>query len=294
MLRLFLLCVVGLLGSLLGPLPAAAQQRSLSELVQVAPDVYAFRYLGHVSMFVVGTDGVAVIDPIGQENAHAPAVLKQTIASVTDLPVKYLVYSHWGADHGQGGAVFKDTATFVSQRNAAPKIVEANDPTSPPPDVTFDDVLSLDLGGRSVELHATALTPDDDHLYVYDRASKVLMLVDLARARALPFQDLPGTPPDRLVDLLGRIDQQVDFDTFVWGHGAGPTLVGSRDDFRQHRQYYVDLISAIRAARDAGQADNSEGMLASVRDALAGQYASWANFPSGLGGNVSGAIRWGV
>jgi glyoxylase-like metal-dependent hydrolase (beta-lactamase superfamily II) len=289
-----LLCSLAVLAAALAPLPAAAQQRSLSEFVQVAPDVYAFRYLGHVSMFVVGTDGVAVVDPIGQENEHAPSVLKQTIASVTDLPVKYLVYSHWGADHGQGGAVFKDTATFVSQRNAAPKIVEANDPTSPAPDVTFDDQMTLDLGGRSVELRATALTPDDDHLYVYEPSSKVLMLVDLARARALPFQDLPGTPPDKMVDLLGRIDQQVDFDAFVWGHGAGPTLVGTRDDFRQHRQYYADLISAIRDARAAGQADNSDGMLAAVRDALAGRYASWANFPAGLGGNISGAMRWGV
>jgi hypothetical protein len=33
-------------------------------------------------------------------------------------------FVHWGAD--QGGGVFKDTATFVSQRNAAPRIVEAN------------------------------------------------------------------------------------------------------------------------------------------------------------------------
>jgi len=289
-----LLCSLAVIAAELTPLPAAAQQRSLSEFAQVAPDVYAFRYLGHVSMFVVGSDGVAVVDPIGQENEHAPSVLKQTIASVSNLPVKYLVYSHLGADHGQGGAVFKDTATFVSQRNAAPKIVDANDPTSPPPDVTFDDQLTLDLGGRSVELNATALTPDDDHLYVYGPASKVLMLVDLARARALPFQDLPGTPPDKMVDLLGRIDQQVDFDAFVWGHGAGPTLVGTRDDFRQHRQYYADLISAIREARAAGQADNSEGMLAAVRDALAGKYAGWGNFPAGLGANVSGAIRWGL
>jgi hypothetical protein len=80
----------------------------------------------------------------------------------------------------------------------------------------------------------------------------------------------------------------------VWGHGAGPSLVGTRDDFRQHRQYYVDLIAAIRAARAAGQADNSDGMLTATREALAGSYGTWANFPNGLAGNISGAIRWGV
>jgi glyoxylase-like metal-dependent hydrolase (beta-lactamase superfamily II) len=276
-------------------LPVLAQpSRSLSELVQVKPDVYAFRYLAHVSMFIVGSDSVLVVDPIGQANPRAPSVLKQAIGSVTDRPVKYMVYSHWGADHGMGGAVFSDTATFVSHQNAAPKIAQANDPASPPPDVTFADSLTLDLGGRSVELHGTSLTPESDYLFVYDGASKTLMLVDLARTRALPFQDLPGTPPDRMLALLGSIDQQFDFDTFLWGHGAGPTLFGSRDDFRDHRQYYSDLVAAIREARAGGQADNSEGMLASVRDALSAKYSSWANFPTGLAANISGAIRWGV
>ena len=90
------------------PAPAAAQQpapapQSLSEFIRVKPDVYAFRYQNHVAMFIPTDEGVVLVDPIGQSNAWAPAVLKEAIRSVSSQPVRWLLYSHWGADHGIGG-----------------------------------------------------------------------------------------------------------------------------------------------------------------------------------------------
>jgi glyoxylase-like metal-dependent hydrolase (beta-lactamase superfamily II) len=154
-----------LAAGLLVPPPTAAQQppplpQSLSELVRVKPDVYAFRYQSHVAMFIPTDEGVIVVDPIGQSNRQAPAVLKEAIRSVTDQPVRWLLYSHWGADHGIGGIVFRDTATFLSHRNAAPKIAAANDPTSPVPDVTFDGGITLEVGGKTLILQHTALSPE--------------------------------------------------------------------------------------------------------------------------------------
>jgi glyoxylase-like metal-dependent hydrolase (beta-lactamase superfamily II) len=269
------------------PLP-----QSLSEFVRVKPDVYAFRYLNHVSMFVVGTDGVLVVDPIGQANPQTPAVLKQVIQSVTDQPVKWLVYSHWGADHGTGGAVFADTASFVSQQNAAPKIEAAHDPTSPPPTITVQEQSTVDLGDKTVELHSLALSPEDDYLVVFEPSSKVVMVVDNVRVRSLPFGMLPAAPPERVTDRLQWIDDTFDFDVLVWGHGSGPTLLGTREDLRQHRQYYTDLVAAIRKARAAGVADGSDAMTEMVRSELAPAYGSWQNFPNGLAANITGALRW--
>src|SRR5262245_56767596 len=96
----------------LGAQPAIAQQppqlpQSVAELVRIREDVYAFRYLNHVSLFVPTDEGVVVVDPIGGGgNPKSPIVLKAAIASITDKPVKYLVYSHSNADHSTGGAVF--------------------------------------------------------------------------------------------------------------------------------------------------------------------------------------------
>jgi glyoxylase-like metal-dependent hydrolase (beta-lactamase superfamily II) len=265
--------------------------QSLSEFVRVKPDVYAFRFLNHVSMFVVGSNGVLVVDPIGQANPRAPVVLHEAIRSVTDQPVRWLVYSHWGADHGTGGAVFGDTATFISQRNAAPKIEAAHDPTSPVPTSTFGDRLDVDLGGKTVELHSLGLSPEDDYLITYEPTSKVLMVVDNARVRALPFGMLPAAPTERVVDRLQWLLDTFDFDVLIWGHGAGPTLLGTREDMRQHQQYYVDLVAAVAKARAAGAEDASEAMTDMVRAELAPRYGGWQNFPNGLPANITGVLR---
>ena len=43
-------------------------------------------------------------------------MIKAAIATVTDQPVKCVVYSHSSADHSTGGAIFADTAQFVGHR----------------------------------------------------------------------------------------------------------------------------------------------------------------------------------
>src|SRR5688572_25439200 len=132
----------------LGTTPATAQQtpqlpQSVAELVRVREDVYAFRYLDHVSLFVPTDEGVVVVDPIGGGgNPQAPAAPKGAIASITDQPVRYLVYSHAAADHGTGGVVFADTATFVSQANAKTRIEARGDAATPVPTVTFEESMA--------------------------------------------------------------------------------------------------------------------------------------------------------
>src|SRR5215510_6432005 len=116
---------------------------SLAELVRFAPDVYGFRWANHVAMFVVTDAGVILVDANGQVNPRTPALIKEAIRSVTAQPVKYFVYSHSAFDHSTGGAVFADTARFVGHQHALDAIKAANDPTTPPPDITFDAKTTL-------------------------------------------------------------------------------------------------------------------------------------------------------
>ncbi len=203
-----------------------------------------------------------------------------------------MLNTHWGADHGTGGVVFRDTATFLSHRNAAPKIAAANDPTSPVPDVTFDGGIPFEVGGKHLELQSTALSPEDDYVLVWYPAQKVLMVVDQVRVKSLPFGNLQGASPERMVEHIQYLLDRFDFDVFLWGHGAMPTMLGTRQDMAEHRQYYLDLMAAVREARAAAHPDNSEAMLAAVRTTLAPRYSTWANFPAGLAQNVAGVLRW--
>jgi glyoxylase-like metal-dependent hydrolase (beta-lactamase superfamily II) len=263
---------------------------SLAELARFAPDVYGFRWENHVALFIVTDEGVILADPIGQRNPRTPAVLKEAIRAVTDQPVKYVLYSHWGADHGMGGAAFADTARFVGHRNTVEKIAAANDPASPVPDMTFDRQLTLELGGKRVDLYAADLSPQNDYFILHYPAGRLIMTVDFVQARNLPFRTLYGHP-DRTVERLQWIADNLEFDVVVSGH-ATPQLTGTRADVLEQRQYYFDLSDAIAAARAAGYADNSPAMVASVRETLQPKYGDWRRFDDFLPLNVEGMIRW--
>src|SRR3954462_10558106 len=117
----------------------------LSELLRFAPDVFGLRWDNHVAMFTVTPEGVLVVDPCGEGNANTPSLLKAAIRSITDLPVRYVVHSHSAWDHSMGGIVFADTARFVPQTRAKERIEAVREPSTPVPDIAFEDTLRLEL-----------------------------------------------------------------------------------------------------------------------------------------------------
>jgi hypothetical protein len=165
-----------------------------------------------------------------------------------------------------------------------------NDPTSPPPTLTFDTPLTLELGGRTVALYPADLWEDDDYVIVHDAAARLVMFVDLVQPKSVPFRRLLGYP-DRIVERLAWLTESLDFDVLVSGH-ATPSMVGSKADIIEGRQYYFDLSDAIDRARESGAADNSPRMFASVRATLAGEYGAWRRFDEMVDLNVEGMLRW--
>lgn len=267
---------------------APALPRSVFELTQVAEDVYAFRYNNHITMFIVTPEGVITADPLGMQNAQAPALLKAAIRSVTDQPVKYLVITHWGADHGMGGATFADTATIISHPITAQRIAQTNDPTTPVPSVLVSDTYMIDLGGKQIGVYFTGKNQGDDYLVVHYPARNVIFIVDFVRRNAMPFRDFPNGNIEEWVTSLDWIEANLPFETMIQGH---PPVVTGKVALTETRQYLLDLMGAIRDSRNAGHADNSPEMVAAVRAALVSKYGAWANFESFLPLNIQGAVR---
>src|SRR5437870_6348423 len=228
---------------------------SLAELVRFAPDAYGVRWANHVALFIVTDAGVILVDANGQVNPRTPSLIKEAIRSVTTQPVKYVVYSHSALDHSTGGAVFADTARFVGHKNAVEPIKAANDPTTPAPEVTFDAKTTLELGGRRVDLYPADLSPTDDYIVVHDGASRVAMFVDVVQSKNIPFRTLLGHP-ERIVERLQWIEDNLDFDVIVSGH-ATPQMSGTKQDVREQRVYYRDHSDALPSARAAGRGDRS-------------------------------------
>jgi metallo-beta-lactamase superfamily protein len=264
---------------------------SLAELVRVAPDTYLVRHQNHVALCIVaGEAGVVLVDPIGLLNPHVPELIRSAIGVVTQRPVRYVVYSHSSADHSTGAAIFAETAQFVGHRLTAERMAAADNPTSPPPTVTFDTQLALELGGRTIHLYAADLWDQDDYVIVHDPLARLVMFVDLVQPKNLPFRRLLGHP-DRIVDRLSWLLDTLEFDVLVSGH-ATPYMTGSRADVQEAAQYYRDLSAAIDQARGSGTTDLSAEMLESVRGTLLPSYGAWRRFDEMLGLNIEGMLRW--
>ena len=80
------------------------------EIGKLTGDVYYARSDDYVSAFMVTTEGIVLVEPVGPEHA---AWLKSELARRFGVPVKYVIYSHSHADHASGAAVFKDTARLI-------------------------------------------------------------------------------------------------------------------------------------------------------------------------------------
>ena len=263
---------------------------SLAELVRFAPNVYGFRWVNHVALFIVTDAGVILVDANGQVHPRTPSLIKEAIRSVTAQPVRYFVYSHSTSDHSTGGAVFADTARFVGHKNTVAPLKAAGDPTTPVPDIVFDEKMTLELGGRRVDLSPADLSEDDDYVIVHYPAGRVAMFVDLVQPRNVPFRTLIGHP-ERIVERLEWMERELDFDVVVSGH-ATPDMSGTKRDVVEQRVYYRDLSDAIATARAAGLADASPAMTTLVRSILHPKYGAWRRFEEFLALNVEGMIAW--
>ena len=184
--------------------------------------------------FIVTSAGVVVIDALG-----SPALAKELLAAirqVTQQPVRYVIVTHYHADHIYGLQVFKDLgATIIARREgleyltsetAQRRLVASREELSPwidehtrlvPADRWLDADTVLELGDERLHLRhvGPAHTPED--LVVYAERAKVLFAGDLVFRGRIPFV---GQADSRgwIAALTGLIALQPT--VIVPGHGA--------------------------------------------------------------------------
>lgn len=256
---------------------AAAQDDTPRAITKIAGDLYRFQNKFHYSVFLVTTEGVIVTDPI---NAEAATWLKGEIAARFGVPVKYVVLSHDHADHSAGAEVFADTALVVAHENAKAAIVGEGRPTAVP-DITFADRMTIELGGKRVELIYPGRSHSDNLIVMRFPDERVLFAVDMVTVGRLPYRDLSDAYFPDWIEALGRVEA-LDFDILAPGHGP----LGGKRDVAAHRRYFEDLHAAVVAAARAGQ--SLEEMKQSITlDA----YKDWRQYDAWRELNIEGMYR---
>ena len=271
--------IAGCLLFAVSPEIPAQESRPENEITTLADGVYLFRHQFHQAIFITTAQGVIVTDPI---SADAAAWLKAEIKKLSDQPVRYVVYSHHHNDHITGGSAFADQAAFVSHSAARPHIVDAADPATPVPSLTFTDRMVIHLGGKHIELIYTGENHSDNSVVILLPQHKLLFAVDFIPVETVAYRTMRSDYPDDWIDSLKRVEQ-LDFETLVPGHGK----IGRKEHVPMFRGY----LEALRAAV-LEQIKKGASLEEAKKSVTLPKYEQWARYDDWFPENVEGMYRY--
>jgi glyoxylase-like metal-dependent hydrolase (beta-lactamase superfamily II) len=225
-------------------------------------------------MFAVSTAGVILVD--------APPTLgkyiTKAIADVTDKPITHVVYSHSHADHIGSASLFTSkNVEIIAHKETLLRLAEVRDTRRPLPTKTFTQDYSLQVGNQTLQLSYKGENHCPGNIFIYMRAPKVLMVVDIVFPGWVPFSELAEST--NIGNWIKAHDQilSYDFTHYVGGHVGRP---GTRQDVIVQQEYLTDLSAncnasiALTATNDAVLGANN--IIGSVAKNNPGNY--WADF----------------
>lgn len=231
---------------------------------EIGPGVYTYEALRSageerfttVSMFVVTDDGVLVAD--GQGNVEQTRHLVETIATVTDQPITTVVICSDHGDHTAGNSAFPEGVETLAHPTSAAVLRRAAEnpsrPTDAPPPATVsraigDEVHSLTMGGRTIEVRFLGRAHTGGDLHVYLPEEKILFMSEAYLNRIFPA--MRSAYPTEWVDMIERA-QALDVDVYVPGHGFVESPAILAEELETYRQAVVQVIAEATRLHEQG------------------------------------------
>ncbi|MDQ0347792.1 quinoprotein relay system zinc metallohydrolase 2 [Ancylobacter vacuolatus] len=231
---------------------------------------------------IVGEEGAAVIDT--GNSYRAGALMQAAVRGVTDKPLRYVINTHMHPDHTLGNAAFEAEGVRFVAHHKMPRALSLRAETYLAqverllgtegegtrivlPDLLVEDRLTLDLGGRPLELRAHPTAHTDNDLTVFDVASGTWVMGDLLFVGHIPTLDgsLVGW-----LDLLDRLAGSA-VQRAVPGHG--PASVGWPQASDAERRYLAALRRDMRRLLEEGRPISE-----APAHAVVSERADWALF----------------
>ena len=238
---------------------------------QISEHAWAYTAEGDPNTgIVIGDDAVLVADT--QATPAMAADVIRRIREVTDKPIKYVVLTHYHAVRVLGASAYQpqqiiasqDTWDLIVERGEQDKASEigrfprlfSNVETVPPgmtwPTMTFTGKMTLWLGKLEVQLLQLGRGHTKGDTVAWLPASEVLFSGDLVEFGATPY-----TGDAYLTDWPATLDRLAALNPQALVPGRGDAVTG-RDNCRiaieQTREFVSELLSNVRAGRQAGQA----------------------------------------
>jgi cyclase len=264
---------------------AVAQQPDFSKVEIKTTDLGNKTYLlegqgGNIT-FAVGTDGIILVD---SQFAPLHDKIKAAIASVSPLPVKFLVNTHFHGDHTGGNEGFaKEGATVVAQDNIRVRLTAGTvngltgAKTAPvaaggiPSDTYVGGTKKVDVGGRTAVLtHANNAHTDGD-TWVYFPDANVLATGDIFTNGRYPNIDFAnGGGVNGVINAVDVFLKASNDNTkIVPGHGP----LATKAQLAEYRNVIATARDRIRKLYDEGKSEQ-EVLAAKPLAELDGKWAA--------------------
>ena len=200
--------------------------------------------------FMVTDAGVAVVDD--QYADVAPGIVEQ-IRGVTDKPIRYLVNTHYHADHAGGNKTFQPIATIVAHESVRPRLIDFPLAIQ----ATFPEKV------RALETEIAGIKdPTDRYRVALDRDLNIMkFFLDSVK----DFDPATAAPPSLTFDsklTLWLGDQPVEVHHLGPGHTDGDAVVW----FRREKVLHTGdlLFNGVVPFIDAQGGGNAHGYLRSL------------------------------
>jgi glyoxylase-like metal-dependent hydrolase (beta-lactamase superfamily II) len=216
--------------------------------------------------FVVGSEGIAVFDVLATP-ALGRAML-DAIRRVSDKPIRYIVISHYHADHFYGLQAFEGSGAeivahaagqnYLESDEARKRLAQRREALSPwvnsdtrllPADrwLQFEGGQShtLDLGDLRLDIIDVSGSHSDSDIMLYVEDAGVLFAGDLFATGRVPF--VAGANTARWLEVIDRL-RATEAKIVVPGHGQASTSVA--EDLALTERYLRYLRSSMQVAVD--------------------------------------------
>ena len=214
----------------------------------------------------VTADGVILLDDKYPQDFDE---IQSLVATVSDLPVRYVINTHHHGDHSGSNASFLQVADVIAHKNARDNMIRGDQDGLP--GLIYTDQTSVFLGGAEVRAYYMGRGHTNGDSVVYFPDLKTVHGGDLLHGTA-PFIDYANGGSSRgWVNTMNNI-LSLDWNTAIPGHGE---VMNRRDvlNFRnQMEAVRIRMAELVRQGLVAGDAS----------EAIKDPNLSWTQAENGL------------
>jgi glyoxylase-like metal-dependent hydrolase (beta-lactamase superfamily II) len=233
-----------------------AENSRTGTLEQIIPGHFMYTNGARMSGVIVTSEGVVVLDALTDEAMAKNE--RQLIASTIRQPVRYLISSTFHDNYTGGNVAYQDVIRIGHENYKADLLdlmktdnVPAAQQAARLPHLTYRDRMTLQLGGKEIQIHHIGKAHTRGDSIVFVPADRIVYISELLFYDRFPWMN------SGYVDWINAIDIVLNLDADIFVPGQGPANWMSNP--RASRQALIRFRQILVDARDAVEKEIARG-----------------------------------